>query len=149
LCEVVAGCNVLCISIPKCCFDALELLSLNLPCSSPMSESLYLSNQSNITHLFKNSVNHSSGFVGWLEDLEVVIAKCTAVIEGRLWFWFSMEVMAVDWSVITHCSFDMWVLSNEVVPYPLAELCCLVFVIPDEEDLWHGRFGFGEVQCPS
>jgi hypothetical protein len=82
MCEVVASGSIFCVSIPKCCFDALELLSLDLSCPSPVSESLYLSNQSDITHLFENSVNHPSRFVGWLKDLEVVIVKCTAVIEA-------------------------------------------------------------------
>jgi hypothetical protein len=63
------------------------LLSLDLSCPSPVPESLYFSNQSDITHLFENSVNHSSGFVGWFEDLEVVVAKHMAVIETWVGFW--------------------------------------------------------------
>jgi hypothetical protein len=114
-CKVVASGRVFCVHIPECCFDALELLSLNLSCPSPVSESLYLSNKSDITHLFENSVNHSSGFVGWLEDLEVVVAKHTAVVETWVWFWFGMQVAVIDWFVVAHSSFDIWVLSDEVI----------------------------------
>jgi hypothetical protein len=118
----VASCEVLCISVPKCCFNALELLSLNLSCPGPISESLYLSSQSDVTHLFESSVNHSSGFVGRFEDLEVIVAKRTAVIKGGAWFWFCMEVAAVEWFVVAHCSFDVRVLSDEAVSHPVAYL---------------------------
>jgi hypothetical protein len=103
----VACCEVLCVSISECCFNALELLSLYLPCPRPIPESLYLSSQSDITHLFKSSVDHSSGLVGRFEDLEVVVVKCTVVIEGGAWFWFCVEVVAVEWFVVAHGSFDI------------------------------------------
>jgi hypothetical protein len=148
-CEIVASCKVFCVSVPKCCFDALELLALDLSRSGPVPESLYLSSQSDVPHLFKSSVNHSLGFVGQLEDLEVVIAKHTAVIEGRAWFWFCMEVAAVEWFIVAHCSFNMWVLSSEAVSYPAACLGQLVFTFVNEEDLGHSRVSSVYVGCPS
>jgi hypothetical protein len=143
-CEIVASCKVFCVSVPKCCFNVLELLALDLSCSGPIPESLYLSSQSDVPHLFKSLVNHSSGFVGRLKDLEVVIPKRMAVVEGRAWFRFCVEVAAVEWFVVAHCSFDMWVLSDEAVPYPVACLGRLVFAFVDDEDLGHS--GVSSVQ---
>jgi hypothetical protein len=135
----VASCEILCISVPKCCFDVLELLALDLSCPGPVSEPLYLSSQSDVPHLFESLVNHSSGFVGRLKDLEVVVAKCTAVIEGGAWFWFCVEVAAVEWLVVAHCSFDVWVLSGEAISYPVACLGRLVSTFIDKKDLGHSR----------
>jgi hypothetical protein len=133
----VASCEVLCVSVPKCCFDALELLSLNLSRPRPIPEPLYLSSQSNIAHLFKSSVDHSPGFVGRLEDLEVVVAKCTAIVKGGAWLWFCMEVAMVEWFVVAHGSFDIQVLSDKAVSYPVAYLGRLIFALVDEEDFRH------------
>jgi hypothetical protein len=145
----VASCEVLCVSVPKCCFNALELLSLDLSCPRPISEPLYLSSQSDVAHLFESSVNHSSGFVGRFEDLEVVVAKRTAVVEGGASFWFCMEVTVVEWFVVAHGSFDMQVLSNEAVSYPTAYLGQLVFAFVDKEDLGHSRVSTVHVERPS
>jgi hypothetical protein len=145
----MASCEVFCVSVPKCCFDALELLSLDLSCPRPISESLYLSSQSDVPHLFETSVHHSTGFVGQLEDLEVVVAKRTAVIEGRAWFWVCVEVVSVEWFVVAHCPFDVRVLSGETVPYPAACLGRLVSAFVDKEDLGHGRVSSMFVGHPS
>jgi hypothetical protein len=145
----VASCEVFCISVPKCCFNALELLSLDLSCPRPISEPLYLSSQSDVPHLFETSVHHSAGFVGRLEDLEVVVAKCTAVVEGGAWFWVCMEVAAVEWFVVTHRPFYVWVLSGEAVSYPVACLGRLVSAFVDEEDFRHSGVSVGCVGCPS
>jgi hypothetical protein len=126
----------------------LELLLLYLPCPGPVPESLYFSSQSDLAHLFEHSVNHSPGLVGRLEDLEVVVMKRVAVVKGRAWSWFGMEVTVVEWLVIAHGSFNVWVLSDEAIPYPTAYLGCLVFVLIDEEDLGHSRVSTVQVECP-
>jgi hypothetical protein len=122
---------------------------LDLPCPGPISESLYLSSQSDVPHLFETSVHHSAGFVGRLEDLEVVITKRMAVVEGGAWFWVCVEVAAVEWFVVTHCPFYVWVLSGEAVSYPAACLGRLVSAFVDEEDLGHSGVSFGCVGRPS
>jgi hypothetical protein len=111
---------------------------LDLSCPGPISEPLYLSSQSDVPHLFETSVHHSAGFVGRLKDLEVVVAKRMAVVEGRAWFWVCVEVAAVEWFVVAHCPFDVRVLSGETVPYPAACLGRLVSFFVNEEDLGHG-----------
>jgi hypothetical protein len=143
------SCKVFCISIPKCCFGALELLSLYLSSPGPVSETLYLSSQSDFTHLFEHSVNHSPGLVGRLKDLEVVITKHMAVIKGGAWSWLGMEVAAVKWFVVAHGPLDIWVLSDKAVSYLAAYLGCLVFVLVDEEDLGHSGVSTIQVECPS
>jgi hypothetical protein len=143
----MASCEVFCVSVPECCFNALELLALDLSRPGPIPESLYLSSQSDIPHLFESSVNHSTGFVGRLEDLEVVVPKRMAVIKGGAWLWFCVEVAAVGWFVVAHCSFDVRVLSDEAISYPAACLGQLVFV--DKEDLGHSGVSSVQVECPS
>jgi hypothetical protein len=122
---------------------------LNLSCPGPISESLYLSSQSDVPHLFESSVNHSLGFVGRLEDLEVVVAKRTAIVKGGAWLWFCMEVAAVEWFVIAHSSFNVRVLSDEAVSYPAAYLGRLIFALVNEEDLGHSRVSTVQVERPS
>jgi hypothetical protein len=87
--------------------------------------------------------------VGRLKDLEVVVAKRMAVIEGGAWFWVCVEVAAVEWLVVAHCPFDVWVLSGETVPYPAACLGRLVSAFVDKKDLRHGRVSSILVGHPS
>jgi hypothetical protein len=50
---------------------------------------------------------------------------------------------------VAHGSFDVWVLSDEAISYPMAYLGCFVFVFVDEEDLRHSRVSTVQVECPS
>jgi hypothetical protein len=128
-CEVVAGLDIVSVGFTECGFNVVKLVSLNGPCVSPVPESLYLSNQSDITQCLENSVNKALGFVGWVEDLEVVVVKDPRVMKGWVWLGCCIKVALVDWLLAFHGTFDVGVSTSKVVSDPATGVSVAAFFI--------------------